>query len=1151
MRSHRGASWAPFVVWVMSCSIFAGILSAPAGAGTVRVKRPVQLLPGQQSQPQSQPQSQTHRELSTPAAEEHPHFPHLLVARDANHHRLARGAVDLCVAPSFDPASGLPPSVLPEALRRRAERLFRAPADRFAAEQQATERGVSGAVTVRVCVLRVDFLEDTPGTKTTGDGRFMLTAPDSTDPSRPLVDPPPHNRAYFAAHMEALRRYYDVQSDGFLNLEFDIWPAEEDSAYHLSDTFRYGPWIFSNSNPDVFQHAIDLVGDALAAADSTSPEIDFRTYDSFVIFHAGADFQGDLNGDSPWDIPSFNLAVSEPFIVGQGDEACGVDYAAVLPETESQDGFEGALNSVIAHEFGHQLGFFDFYDVFTGNPFVGAYSLMDSGTNLYATLDDPRSPGELVAVRGMVPPSLDPWHKAIFLPTPSVQLLSVTDLVFDDVDSFEVALPASNIRNEVLYLPLNLAEYYLIENRKIDLNGDSTLVLRSDPETGVILGPEPDSTKSDDPLAFREYDYLLPGEGILVWHADQKAISAGLSADFGGINVFYSRPGVGLVEADGIRDIGGSSAEFLGGPFDPYFVGGYTHLGPETVPSSDTNDGTESGLELAVLDSIGVSMRIAGRFGQGIAGWPLSLTAAPRDGQVVPFDLELDGRTEILAVSGRSILAFRDNGEPYRDDTDALFLRLSSPIESRLAVAQEMSTSTGPQPIVAAVGGGVLWLVSGDARIAAAWPVGQSLVTSEPALSDSLAWIGCADGEIRGIGVGFVDPERVGFPVIDRAVGSIAVGRPETSGALRFAWASEDGREYGGFSWSSSTGRRFDEWNEERDEVADGGSNSADSSGGADPVGLLILGRDDGAHTLLGWSDGRIEWRNADGGVLDGWPRHVDGRPVGAPIVADADQDGVLETIVLTDDGTIHMFGWNGVLEAAWPRSIWSEDDLDPPVQTAELRAWDVDGDEAIDLLVHREDGFVVALRGDGTPTPGWPLSIGPRALHGPDYIAATEATGTRMVLGNLFGSNDRGESIEMLTVLRRPLARIDLPGAFPTPGVDLRRSGVYPAALRPQPRPAESTAVEARAVLYPNPLREDHLTIQVTVDAPTVMRLDAFDLTGAHVAETAFDLAPGANGNFSSWDLSRLAPGLYHVRVRVEGGAHPRDEFHRLAVAR
>jgi len=1108
------------------------MLSAPAWAGTLRVKRPDQ-------------QSQPRRDLSIPAAEAHPHFPHLLIARGENQHRLMRSAVDLCVAPSFDPASSLPPSVLPEALRRRAERLFHAPADRFAAEQRATAREASGAVTVRVCVLRVDFLDDTPGTKTTGDGRFMLTPPDSTDPNRPLVDPPPHNRSYFAAHMEALRRYYDVQSDGFLNLEFDLWPAEEDSAYHLPDTFRYGPWIFSNSNPDVFQHAIDLVGDALAAADSTSPEIDFRTYDSFVIFHAGADFQGDLNGDSPWDIPSFNLAVSDPFIVGEGDDACGVDYAAVLPETESQDGFEGALNSVIAHEFGHQLGFFDLYDVFTGNPFVGAYSLMDSGTNLYATLDDPRSPGELVAVRGMVPPSLDPWHKAIRLPVPSVQLFSVTDLVFGDVDSFEITLPASNIRNEVLYLPLNLAEYYLIENRKIDLNGDSTLLLRSDPETGVILGPEPDSTQSNDRLAFREYDYLLPGEGILVWHVDQKAISAGLSADFGGINVFYSRPGVGLVEADGIRDIGGSSAEFLGGPFDPYFVGGYTHLGPETVPSSDTNDGTGSGLELAVLDSIGVSMRIAGRFGQGIAGWPLSLTAAPRDGQVVPFDLELDGRTEILAVSGRSILAFRDDGEPYRDDTDALFLRLPVAIESRLAVAPEMSTSTGPQPIVAAVGGGVLWLVSGDARIAAAWPVGQSLVTSDPALSDSLAWIGCSDGEIRGIGVGFIDPERVGFPLINRAVGSLAVGRSEASGPLRFAWASADGREYGGFSWSSSTGRRFDEWTQERDEIA-----VVDSSANLDPVGLLILGRGDGAHTLLGWGDGRIEWRNAAGGLLDGWPRQVDGRPVGAPIVADADQDGVLETIVLTDDGKIHVFGWNGVPEADWPRSIWSDDDLDPPVQTAGLRAWDADGDGAIDLLVHREDGFVVALRGDGTPTPGWPLSIGPRALHGPDYIAATEVTGTRMLLGNL-GSNGRGESTDQLTVLRHPQARIDLPGAFPSPGVDLRRSGVYPAALRPEPRPAEEGAATARAVLYPNPLREDHLTIQVTVEAPTVMRLDAFDLTGARVAETAFDLAPGANGNFSSWDLSRLAPGLYHVRVRVEGGEHPRDEFHRLAIAR
>jgi hypothetical protein len=241
-------------------------------------------------------------------------FPHLLVdegERKPEHRRTRPGARIGEPNARWSAGDLLPPSVGPRERRERATAVLTA--DGPEARKAALARSLRGGAppdTQRVLVLRIDFLEDTPGGRTTGDGRFDLR-----DSTGIVFDPPPHDRRYFERHMEALRRYYDIALNGTIALEFDVYPAENDSAYHLPDTFPYGPWIFSNNNPDVLQHAIDLVGDGLAAAERTDPAVDFARYDHFILFHAGADFQGDVNRDTPWDIPSFNLFVVDPFAI--------------------------------------------------------------------------------------------------------------------------------------------------------------------------------------------------------------------------------------------------------------------------------------------------------------------------------------------------------------------------------------------------------------------------------------------------------------------------------------------------------------------------------------------------------------------------------------------------------------------------------------------------------------------------------------------------------------------------------------------------------------------------------------------------------------------------------------------------------------------
>ena len=64
--------------------------------------------------------------------------------------------------------------------------------------------------TVRIAAFRFEFENDSAGDATTGEGKFDYSQPDADD----FIDPPPHNRAYFEAHFEALRRYWTAASDG-------------------------------------------------------------------------------------------------------------------------------------------------------------------------------------------------------------------------------------------------------------------------------------------------------------------------------------------------------------------------------------------------------------------------------------------------------------------------------------------------------------------------------------------------------------------------------------------------------------------------------------------------------------------------------------------------------------------------------------------------------------------------------------------------------------------------------------------------------------------------------------------------------------------------------------------------------------------------
>src|SRR5262245_32169528 len=310
--------------------------------------------------------------------------------------------------------------------------------------------------TIRLAVLRIDFLSDRGGSASSGDGRFNM---DPADTNANPVDPPPHNRTFYRKHGEALARYYDVQSYGRVRVEVDVWPAEEDSSYHLTDMADLGPWRFGSS---IFRAAVDMFRKSFFAADSQSiaknDRIPWDKYDRFMVIHAGSDLQNDIHADSKEDIPSFTMFVDDTDRVIFPDSTTRpIDRTTFVPETINQDGAYGGLNGVIAHENGHNFfGFGDVYDIETALPIVGEWSLMDSGNLVGAFIQKPDVPGGQIFALGLLPPSVDPFQRNFIL---DAGLLNFRQPGPADTAAFAIADSERN--NDFVKLDLSSDEYIL------------------------------------------------------------------------------------------------------------------------------------------------------------------------------------------------------------------------------------------------------------------------------------------------------------------------------------------------------------------------------------------------------------------------------------------------------------------------------------------------------------------------------------------------------------------------------------------------------------------------------------------------------------------------------------------------------------------
>jgi M6 family metalloprotease-like protein len=1043
--------------------------------------------------------------------------------------------------------------------------------------------GTAPAETLRVCAIRVEFASVPNPQKISGNGgRFDL----ADKRHEVLIDPPPHDRHYFSKHMEALANYYRAMSYGHLEIASEVFPLENDSAYVLEDVGAYnpggGPYTWEQEGLQLF------FTDAVKIADS-DPDLKFADFDAVVVFHAGSDWQNDIEGDSPYDIPSYFISLFDDSIAVD-DSTYFVMDGSVVPETSSQDGYLNGINGVLAHEIGHQLGLPDLYDTGTGMSMVGYWDLMDYGTGIGVVLADTLAETAYY-VTGILPGSLSAWSREFLGWARPVVVTEEGSFSLDAIE-LQQGYPST----QMLKIPLSSYEYYLIENRQDDLDGDNTGYLLSDhgpDSTGVILGP----VNEDSQLNY-EYDFALPGSGLLIWQVDDIMVQVLAPYDY--LNAFPRRRGVRLIEADGIPDLGDyTSFYFLGSPDDPYRAGNNTRLSDDTYPPSTSNAGCYSHITVDGIGPSGTTMDLHVAFDWGVGGFPLALGDDLRFSvpSILACDSDRDDKDEIYTALVRAGWADTLGLTYLRSEIDAFEM---NDAEEVVEVPGWPRRLYGSHPTDLAYtdfdGDGKLEIIAADetGHIYGFSADGSPYFPG----SDSLGAFYRVKGTISGGPVAAAAGPGASGPVDHVFVGtdSAFYSLSESEGFLAFP--AEGGE--GGFSRPIVADFPVPGSGPEAPGLAlyRPGRIELYTLGPLEPAGTIPVDLDaapgdvflaaadldrspgNDLELILAGSDGTVFVVKPDGTSLPGFGRKVCGRLVAPPAVGDMNADGYLEIVLSDTDYRTWSILRTGATAPGWPRrwyagglpdwdtTSYAPASLEPLPSPLIL---DADSDGGLDLVQGSLFECVAAWDSGGARLAGFPLALGGGCSavsaadldgDGVDEMLAGAADGRTdlYLLGDFLGSVQYSEGY--LYAFRHPGAEAGAQAPWRTAYFDGTRNAVYPRELMPgEPVPGDRLLVKGSFHVFPNPAGgsspvtgEKKVWFAFESDTGGRAEIDVFDITGTVVESVDYD-ATGMSSLITlppdGMDISSLGSGLYVCRLRLSNqGKNVTDHF-KLAVRR
>ncbi len=1000
--------------------------------------------------------------------------------------------------------------------------------------------------TLDILALRVEFQIDSLE-ETTGNGRFML-APDPNI----TIDPPPHNRAYFEAQLTALANYYRTVSNGKVILRFQVLPNDENAGYLLAQDMRYyGP---GRDHADSDRRLVELFRDAIAAADAAAG-VDFSRFDSFIVFHAGIgeDFNEEVDL-TPNDIPSAFLNLNDlRKELGNNDPGYRgipvqngvffVEDGILLPETQSREIagsglIEFGLLGTSTLMFGYQLGLPNLFNTETGASGIGQFGLMDQGSNNY---------------QGLIPAQPEAWSK-VFLGWEE-------PIVITSGENFEIAAALANNPNKIYKIPITDSEYFLLENRSRDVNGDRIASGRD--VNGVRIQFRENDFAAEQAIGVitqvDEYDFglpytvdqnnrALPGPGILIWHIDENIIRANYASNR--VNADADHRGVDLEEADGAQDIGrfygfldlGSGSE-LGLPEDAWWsenpiITEYLRpnepvsFGPKTIPSTASNSGSNTGIVITNFSDIAPVMTFSLRNQFAVPNFP-QYAGGNSAALLSPMlaDLTGDDKADIVAatISG-DIFAWQADGSKVIANSDVATVTQPNGLTAQIprATFVDGGPLASPPALADLVGDGRAEVIAllqegklqvwqakdddGNGRADLAWQVEVGATQSNVTVRTETKNVFC--GNEGGSVYSF-------------------------TGAGELRWQTALQRPVRGVSLLG-TGLLV---------ALDNGSTILSEDGAVIPSSLPLsrgpapngafaiadIDNDGQAEGLVAEQDGRLFFpinQGAEQSVLDF------GAAIGGLAIGDINRDGRKE-VVLAANNQLFAVNYNGVLSENFPVKVGSSSQTGNGVfNTKTPIIADVDGDGSQDVLVPGVDGNVYAFHGTGALVEGFPLALlGP----GRGSLAAGDLDNDGKL--ELVGVSGSG----FVHAWRLPESNLQTDWAMYHR--DAAQTSLNPA--RETPVIADGKLMPEQSVYnYPNPAREGSTRIRYRLNGAAKVKISIFDTAGDLVTE--FE-GPGLAqaDNEVEWQLNGVQSGVYLAKVEAQGEAEKMMKIIKIAVVK
>ncbi len=962
---------------------------------------------------------------------------------------------------------------------------------------------ISSADTIKILAVMAEFQVDNDNT-TIGNGTFASIY--SKDYGKSIVDPLPHDRNYFKAHLEFVKNYYQKVSNGKLHVVFEVLP----NGVTLSKTMRnYSPPINSTD----FKVMGDFMQETWTLADQANPGFNFAGYDLFLIFHAGVGRDVSLPGSlgNERDLPSiyFNLPALQKFYGGTFDGvpvsggAFKIKNTGILPQTQNREVtsfnstflYKITMNGLLASTVGSHLGLPDLFDTNTGLSAIGRFGLMD-GQSIFA-------------YNGAFPPAPSPWEKTRLGWETPVELNGTS--LFPRVVT---RVGASVSDSTLLKLRINESEYFLIENRQRDANKDGAKITLWD-GSGYVTKTYPKDTTgfasySIDSLYgvvvdVDEFDWALPGSGILVWHIDDKVINAKIADNK--VNTDKKRRGVAVVEADGVNDIGekfytifGDEVVGEGTEYDLWFAENkadlYTNVfSDKSRPNSKTNDGANSLISMKDFPANGNLMRFAIQMGDSLIK-PYKIWK-PFAGSV-PEKVYLTD-TYKFAINGNALVSFdasfnptvvksqfSDGGAAFFEKGGVLFIIGSVGNKLYRAVANGATVSIDSVEL-APLGGGVSNIVS------------QKMITSSLAEAERVV-VGTTQGKIFRFSL---EP----FAKLDSASGvsGVPVSTLHFSGSVVY-FTQQDASTYYAGEYGNGVGAN----------VYPGKIISAVyTEYKGRPV---IIALEDGNRFRVVSMPVISATVPANSPEPSNQPVSLKGKaPVSAISVSDNKLDGNLY-INYTSGNELYSVNLTGAVADNFPIVLTGGTTF-----AGNTMAVDFTGTKHPEIISFTTNGLVFAHDGlTGKLVEGFPLSTGEAfadiSSHGAEFFTTLGMPGILTL-----GQSGTVSAWTLNLAAGTPFFYGKYGNDANTLSAKLTLNSVTDKTFMP----------DQKVYNYPNPVTSGETFIRFYVDEDSDVSVKIFDLAGDYVAELKGAGQGGMDGEIR-WDVRNIQSGVYLANVEA-----------------